>query len=64
MWRGPAGSRGPIGATGGVAGPPRVDVNGPPGVEKSKGLSEVKRIRTEFPETWLWSNVISGYLLI
>ena len=32
--------------------------------DQSKDLSKVDRVRTEFPETWLWSEVISGYLKI
>ena len=25
------------------------------------GVSEVDQVRTEFPETWFWSEMISGY---
>ena len=32
--------------------------------DQLKDLSKVDRVRTEFPETWLWSEVISGYLMV
>ena len=35
--------------------------NGP---QNEEGLSAVTRVRKEFPETWLWSKVISGYFII
>jgi hypothetical protein len=28
------------------------------------GLKQVKQIRTEFPETWLWTNATTGYSVI
>ena len=55
-------------------GPPGPENAGPPGPpapkngltddSKSKGLSEVNKVRSEFPETWLWTNAMSGYLKI
>jgi len=27
----------------------------------SPGLKQVSRVRTEFPETWLWTETITGY---
>ena len=27
-------------------------------------LADVTQIRKEFPETWLWSDAVSGYLIV
>jgi len=29
----------------------------------SEDLKEAKRVRKEFPETWLWTEVLAGYLI-
>ena len=39
----------------------RGDDEGPAG-GKSGGLAEPTRTRTNFPETWLWENVTTGYI--
>ena len=33
-------------------------------VQEIEGQSQEVSLRTEFPETWLWSEVISGYSMI
>ena len=65
-WRRPEirGPEGPFdGAPRGPAGPaaPPAPKNGLTETN-SKDLSEVKKVRSEFPETWLWTNAISGYM--
>ena len=41
-------------------GPPLVKSEGW-AVSGADGASDAVQVRTEFPETWLWSEVISGY---
>ena len=49
---------------GGGAGP-RDEVDGRPNEKhQSADLSKVDRVRKDFPETWLWSEMESGYLKI
>ena len=47
-------ARGPAGPDGRMASP------GAPGT-KDAGLMKVSRVRTKFPETWLWTETVAGY---
>ena len=51
--RGRAGPAGPAGPRG-PSSPTSQDANG--------GLQPVEKVRTEFPETWIWLNEIVGYI--
>ena len=54
---GPMGPMGPMpdraGAGGGRGAPNREE-------KQASGMKEPKRVRSEFPETWLWSDTVMG----
>ena len=71
---GPSGERGPPGPQGqrgeaGPQGPPgrsgEVGPQGPavPSKQRPAPMKKVSRVRTEFPEAWIWTDIDSRYIL-
>ena len=69
--RGPPGQRGEVGQPGaagprgepGESGRPGPTVQNDEGPRKTVPLQKVSRVRHEFPEAWIWTDIDSRYLL-